>query len=249
MIGLSFTFPKGINNERLLLKGKYQKAVSQIPSTEEIILRLERFASALFSYSFMVFMITIGVYIFLLVTAFAPVIAVIYFFPEAMSPKGIHPLLLIYLFLVLVISVIGLIDFVSLGGLKRIKWINAAYWPIYKLIGWLTLSRFYRPIFYVLITRVPRWKVIFGALLFTLSSFYWINESDTEYPGEQLSQISLWSSEERVSAFAGLYDDQSNGIESHNASIQSDILTGNTIRLFLVGRADRDGGNHSSSPC
>lgn len=243
MIGLSFTFPEGIQRGKLKLKNKYRSSVEKIPATEQIILKLERFSSALFSFSFMMFMIMIGGYVFMLTTFIIPIIALQYL-PAGLpllAPPVMEYVFVGYFILIFLISLIGTIDFITLGFIKNIKWLNKIYWPIYRIVGFLTLSKFYRPIYYVLITNVKRWKIVVGLLFFVVTSFVWINSSiDSKYPNEKFSMISIWSDDPSTMAYTGYYDDQAGGLRSIDASIQSDIIKGSTLKLFLVLRADRE---------
>ena len=43
------------------------------------------------------------------------------------------------------------IDFITLGWLKRRKKFSIIYYPIYRFCSWVTLSRFYRPLYYNMI--------------------------------------------------------------------------------------------------
>ncbi len=55
-----------------------------------------------------------------------------------------------------------LIDFITLGMLKKNKWISAIYFPFYYVFSFFTLSFLYRPLFYNLIdNRFSRRFVIF----------------------------------------------------------------------------------------
>ncbi len=53
--------------------------------------------------------------------------------------------------LVIVFSIIYFIDFITLGLLKKLPWINRPYYYLYVFMGWATLARFYRPLYYNLI--------------------------------------------------------------------------------------------------
>lgn len=242
MVGLSFTFPKGIVYDKLRLTDQYKKYLGRIPHTEKIILNLEAFSSSLFSISFMMFMMMIGAYFYILITIIVPILSLIYFVDANLFDNEWASYILAgYLIAVIVVGFLGFIDFVTLGFLKRFKWISRIYWPIYRVLGALTLARFYRPIYYILISNVKGWKI--GVLLtaFVIISFQWVSAiSNSTYPGEKLSQISLWSDSQSTGAFTGYYDDQIDDIRSINASIQSDIIRGNTIRLFMVLRAERE---------
>lgn len=241
MVGLSFTFPKGIVLEKLKLTDKYKEYLSRIPSTEKIILNLESFSSSLFSISFMMFMMIIGAYFYILITIIAPVLTIVYFFGDIFDNEWFGYVLASYLLIVIGIGFLGFVDFVTLGFLKRFKWVSKIYWPLYRMVGTLTLARFYRPIYYILISNTKGWKIATMLAVFVLISFQWVSgSSSNRYPGENLSQISLWSDNQETGAYTGYYDDQMDDIKSVVASIQSDIIRGNTVRLFLVLQAQRE---------
>ena len=50
--------------------------------------------------------------------------------------------------IVLLSGVVYMVDFFTLGLLKRIKLIEKPYYYLYVVMGWLTLARFYRPLYY-----------------------------------------------------------------------------------------------------
>lgn len=50
--------------------------------------------------------------------------------------------------IILILGVIYMLDFFTLGLLKRIKWIEKPYYYLYVAMGWITLARFYRPLYY-----------------------------------------------------------------------------------------------------
>jgi len=239
MVGLSFTFPKGIRREDLKLAPKFEKSIGKIPDIQQVILNLESFSSTLFSISFMLFMLMIGAYFYLFVTIILPVVSAFYFFGFDFDAYGVY--LAIYIMTILTIGFLGFIDFITLGFLKRIKWLSKVYFPLYRFVGTLTLARFYRPVYYVLLTNFKKWKIAVFMISFVLISVRWVGGvADQRYPGEDLSQISLWSDSHNTSAFSGYYDDQIDEIKSIEAQIQSDIIRGNTLRLFIVSRAERE---------
>lgn len=241
MVGLSFTFPKGIALDDLKLTEKYKNYLSRIPTTEKIILNLESFSSSLFSISFMMFMMMIGTYFYILITIIAPIIALIYLFGNIFDIDWFGQVFGGYVLTILAIGFVGFIDFVTLGFFKRFKWISKIYWPFYRFVGTLTLARFYRPIYYILVSNIKGWKIALLLIAFVVISFQWVIKSgSTTYPGESISQISLWSDSQSTGAYTGYYDDQMEDIKSVVASIQSDIIRGNTIRLFLVLQATRE---------
>ncbi|WP_116125951.1 hypothetical protein [Lewinella sp. IMCC34183] len=51
-------------------------------------------------------------------------------------------------------------DFLTGGYLKRFRWLSWGYYPFYRLLGWITLARLYRPLYYNLLNRRGgRWLV------------------------------------------------------------------------------------------
>lgn len=241
MVGLSFTFPKGIVHEELKLTDRYRHYLSRIPATEKIILNLEAFSSSLFSISFMMFMMMLGAYFYILVTILAPILTMLYFFPDVTDIDWVGYVIAGYLLVVIGIGFLGFVDFVTLGFLKRFKWVSKIYWPFYRVVGALTLARFYRPIYYILVSNIRGWKIAVLLTAFVLISFTWVGSiSNSTYPGENMSRISLWSDSQNTGAYTGYYDDQMEDIKSIVASIQSDVIRGNTIRLFLVLQAGRE---------
>ena len=48
-------------------------------------------------------------------------------------------------------SFLYFIDFITLGWLKRFRFISKIYFPVYRFFGWITLAFLYRPLYYNLI--------------------------------------------------------------------------------------------------
>lgn len=53
--------------------------------------------------------------------------------------------------LFLVVGGIFFLDFITLGFLKRNRWTATVFYPIYRFVGWVTLSRLYRPLYHNLV--------------------------------------------------------------------------------------------------
>ncbi len=240
MVGLSFTFPKGVDIDKIKLSDKFQNKLSKIPDLEKIIINLEKISSMQFSVSFMMFMVIIGAYLFLFIALVVPITIITRI--EGFIWEGAFGVIIaVFVLTVIGIGFLGLIDFLTLGFLKRFKWFTKFYYPIYRLISALTMSRFYRPIYYTLLTNTPKWKIALFLIPFVVISFIWIQgESDETYPGENFSRISMWSNSLGTGLYTGYYDDQMDDIVSVQAQIQSDIIRGNTIRLFIPLIANKE---------
>jgi hypothetical protein len=169
-----------------------------------------------------------------------PIYSYMYLF-EVKWTTGLQSAFNIYGNIMVGIGAIGLIDFLTLGFLKRIKWLSKVYWPIYRVIQVLSLAKFYRPIYYVLISNLNKWKLAMALTVFFVLSLIATNKSaQARFHGDLWSTITIWNSTQGTSAFNGYYDDQNSEKPSVRGHIQSDIIQGNTIRLFIVSRADTE---------
>ena len=233
MVGLSYTFDKGISAQNLNYQGKFKDKIQRIPSFQRIIINLEKICSSLFSVSFMLFMVMIGAYLYLFVLLLLP-----FFITLLITNNWDHVAMQVfqhYAKVILAVGLVGMLDFVTVGYFRRFKWIARIYWPVHLLISTLTLSRYYRGIYYGLVSNLNKWYIFFFLLLFITTTFFAFDKvDDGSYPGEGLSRIQYWHNIRGVSAFSGYYDDQNSDLYSVRASIPSDIIRDNTIRLFIV---------------
>ncbi|MGK7394295.1 MAG: hypothetical protein ACNS62_06970 [Candidatus Cyclobacteriaceae bacterium M3_2C_046] len=117
IVGLSYVFPQGINLKKLKLSGRYQQKIINLPSFTQSVQKLERICSMIFSSIFLFFMAAIGIIVYnicLGLVFFA--LFLIFPFLQAYNQE------VNFLSLYFVIITVGLylIDFLSLGYLKRI---------------------------------------------------------------------------------------------------------------------------------
>ena len=169
MVGLSYTFPDGIQQDKLDYRGGFKEKISKTPSYEKIVIRLEKISSSLFSVSFMLFMSLIGGYLYFLVLIVIPfTIAFVVF--EMRWDGILFSYFQGHVIVVLSIGMIALIDFVTLGYFRRYKLFYKIFWPIHKVISILTLSKFYRPVYYGLVTNFNKWILFLSLLVFAFGS-------------------------------------------------------------------------------
>ncbi|MEQ9229813.1 MAG: hypothetical protein RIF46_03965, partial [Cyclobacteriaceae bacterium] len=169
MVGLSYTFPEGIRFDKLNYKERFKQKVERTPTYEQIVIRLEKVSSSLFSVSFMLFMSLIGGYLFFFSLLILPfTILYVYF---GMSNSGLlFELFQYYVLVVLTLGLVSLVDFLSLGYFRKFKFFAKVFWPIHKLTSILTLSRFYRPIYYGMVTNFNKWVFFLFLAVFTFVS-------------------------------------------------------------------------------
>ncbi|MFT4785395.1 MAG: hypothetical protein ACI8QD_000083 [Cyclobacteriaceae bacterium] len=238
MVGLSYTFPNGINTQRLKYKEPFASRLNRTPGYIQSIENLEKISSSLFALSFLLFMCVLGAYVYIMVLIIVPG----YFYEQVFEfPKEglVDNIFSFYILAVLVIGFVSTVDFVTIGFFRRYKWVAKIYWPFYWLASLLTLSRFYRSVYYGLISNVNRWGVFTFFIVFCFATVFIFNMSkESSYPGDGLSSITYWSNTLGYGAFNGYYDDQNQEKFSVRASIPSDVIDGNVLRLFVVAHVD-----------
>lgn len=107
---------------------------------DDYIEKLERFSSVLFAYTFLLFFVFLSLMLF-----FAQFIIIV----GLIGPKNPMLISLASLFFVF-IGMLAFVDFVTMGGIKRIKErsISRIYFVFYRLFSILSFSFLYRPLLY-----------------------------------------------------------------------------------------------------
>ncbi len=129
--------------EALALRAPYDNWLrGRLGSFDDYISRLEARSSVAFSFGFLVLFLLMSVGIAVVATDLAQEVA------ARMIGWGFAAFLK-YVFIVL--GAIYVVDFITLGWIKRIPVLGKVWWPVYRVIGWLILAGLYRPFYYNLI--------------------------------------------------------------------------------------------------
>jgi len=140
-----------IDYDSLRYQSKFTKRLRRrVGSFDKYIERMERNCSVVFSLAFMI------IFCFLSLISWAIVSILIqqtplWFLGESSNGNWLLRVADFVSILVMVSGIIYFVDFVTLGWLKRNRWLAKPYYYIYVMMGWVTLARFYRPIYYNLI--------------------------------------------------------------------------------------------------
>ena len=228
MVGLSFVFPEGIRRDKIHYAPRFERHVRSIVPIRQRVLTLEKVCSSVFAVAFLMFMCIIGTITFLFVMVNVPSLLFLEF-NDYVDTIALGIGLSIFLLVAVVLGIIYLIDFLTLGLLKKVKWLSRVYYPIYRFFNVLTLSFLYRDIYYVLITNFTRWKILLGIFVYfaiTLTIIYQKkNEGD---------QIDFYDNDAGFNVRTESYDDRGAAPQnSANAMIQSDIIEDDVLRLFV----------------
>jgi hypothetical protein len=115
-------------------------------SFDTYIERLENLCSIVFAFTFLVVFIIISIGIWVLLFGLLSKLGTQYL------SGGASRFFVASTSLVMVLSgLLYVFDFITLGWLKRRRWLSKIYYPIYRFYGIITLSGLYRPMYYNLI--------------------------------------------------------------------------------------------------
>jgi hypothetical protein len=194
-------------------------------SFDDYINRLDTSASLIFAITFLMITILFGVVTWgSVIGVLTSSLAAAFGFSGAIAGSLIGG---IYVFL----SIIYLIDFITGGMVKRGE--SKIYYPLYRAMGWLTLARLYRPLYYAIISnkwgKRLIWLVIPYVLLITmapgkvLNFNSYINRADYDMETDQ-----------RYAMKDRYYEDK-DGFMATKATIvlPSDIITDKVLKVRL----------------
>ena len=143
--------------------------------------RLDNLCSAVFALSFLIVFCLVGITGFVVLFALSGrglgAVFEYYYGEVTGQPPIMLVLLLLSVFAVMVALVsFSVADFMSGSRLKRVTWLTPFYYPLYRLSGWVSLSRLYRPLYYNLVDhplgrRLVALLVPFAAVLLGVMTF------------------------------------------------------------------------------
>lgn len=231
MIGLNSAFPDGINFAKLSFSKKFSDYLQKKSiDAEKIIINLDNICSSIFALSFLIFFITISLGLY---TIQLQILTSLMLWTNQFNSV----LEKIFLFLVLFYLIAGLlklIDFLSVGKLKKIrkKWWLKIYFPISHYISYVTLAFIYRPIYYLLVSNFSKkiFKIVLLLyMLITVGMFFGFTyNSAIYYPDKTFPQHHLFPDFYQNQKFK----DNKNEIIKVPL-IQSDIIKNDFVKLFI----------------
>ncbi len=230
MIGLSYNFPKGIDLSKFKFLPFFQRKISRISRFDERIIKMDQYCSLAYSITFFVFMCVVGISFYLIIIALV-VVGMFSLFPA--ESNLLNEFLSTFAdFISVGLGLFILLDFLTMGWFKRIKYFSYLYIPIYKVISFLTLAPLYRNIYYALLSKFKRWKIlgmvaIFSSLVLLVFVIQAGNHNLFNYSDLYLDQS-------KSGSYDGYYRDK----EAENISIwmhtPSAIVSSDVMELFIA---------------
>lgn len=224
MIGLQSVTHK-INYEKLNYDNVFEKFLKpRYESLESGIILLDKIASLIFSFTFLMIFCFFSFVLYILF-AFSLDGILEFFFGKI---GGYSLFVDIFSYFTLFIGIVYAFDFLSGGLIKSIKGRFAKiYYPIYRFLGWLTLSFLYRGLYYSLVSNLNRAVIgiCFVVYLLAMNTLDDINISNQPYHLMDAQVSSIHSN---------FYDDErKNGDPVEKVAIPSKFYSKKYLPLFI----------------
>ncbi len=140
-----------INFDQFRFTPKFDRFLRRrMPSFDLFIEQLEKLCSVVFAFTFILIFVLVSVALF---TVFFVLLGdlvsatIMKYLPENVA-RGLQ---IFVAFTFAISAFIYCVDFITLGWIKRIKWLTPIYYPFYRFYSVVTLSFLYRPLYYNLI--------------------------------------------------------------------------------------------------
>jgi hypothetical protein len=156
----------------------------KLPTFDEFIGRLENFCCLVFAFTFLIIFSILSFFSVLVICSSLIYVLANFFLTFLPTFKFLRRIVVIpILASFIVFGLLYLIDFVTLGSIKRIKWLSKIYYPFYRFFSIISFSSVYRPLYYNMIDNALGRKVMLAIVpyLFLLLLPSLISYNDTEF--------------------------------------------------------------------
>lgn len=205
-----------------------EKLKQGVVSMDELIIKLDRLCSVIFSFTFLIIFLFLSLFLFLLLLSLSQ-LGLQFLVDHA--PSWLSAVLNVFSTVVVIVLLISgfayFIDSMSLGLLKKSKRLRPVYYPVYRVLSTLTLSFLYRTIYYNIITKFPisYTRLILIAYLLIIFFIPFIALDDYRYFPDNETKTSLYSD---------YYDDtRQQGKFINKVSMPTMAVSDNFIPLFV----------------
>jgi len=194
----------------------------RVGSFDRYVDRLEKICSVLFAFTFLV------LFMLLALLGMVLLISVVNLVVREWMGLGAHPVVSIVNLLLLLGGLLYCLDFVTLSGLKRVRWIAPVYYPVYRFYSLITFAPLYRSLYYNLIDH--RFGRRIGFLLVPYILFLALASSVSYASGAYFPEF---SNDARLDT--QYYDDRrlADGDVPQRASIPSRFVDNGFLELFI----------------
>ncbi|MEQ9425560.1 MAG: hypothetical protein RJQ09_14140, partial [Cyclobacteriaceae bacterium] len=161
-------------------------------SLDRMVVHLDEICSVIFAFSFLIISVLIAFGMYLLSFGFLGFILtqLVGILPDTLTIIGVIIAAMVAL-VYLIMGIVYMIDYLTLGFFKKFKWMIRIYYPFYRLFNAITLSRLSKSIYYYLISKFSknRIRIVFSTLggivlflfLFDFDQHQYFPEFDNEF--------------------------------------------------------------------
>ena len=229
-VGLRSVQPR-VDFRRLRYTPAFEQYLHEkLPTLDRLIIRLDQICSAIFSFAFLIIFMLVSLAAWFLVLSLINI--GINIIPEPIPEDSVAwQVLEVFAYAITIIfaiiSLLYLIDTLSLGIFKKIKRIGKGYRWIYRVMNTITLSFLYRSIYYHLISYIGIWR---SRLLLTMFIFSMLTA-----PYARLTHAIFYPDYFPDNEIATYYYDDTRTEDDiiWGASISSSVIESNNLPLFI----------------
>lgn len=238
IVGLS-SVSSEIHYDKLKLRGKFRKLLPErVKSLDQLIVYLDKMSSVIFAYTYLlVFSIISVMLVFVLIIALSGAgFSLLGMASQSVIYAFLGIILIMAIMLIAFCALLFFIDTLTFSSLKRSKYFNPVFYPIYRLFSVLTLSFLYRSIYYHLITNYKRKQIVMVTIgllgVFYMSRLFADWDNHSHYP--ESYGTSAFVMENRF------YDDARGDSHIQLVSIPSKFVKNNYLELFIRYRPNQN---------
>lgn len=217
-----------IDYDSLKYSPKFTKYLKKrVGSFDKYIGTLENYCSVIFAISFLLIFYVLAITFTILVIALiATYLIGSDDLPDWLS-KGVGITLMLFIVFGMFFT---LIDFITLGFLKKKKWISRIYFPMYWVFSFITLSFLYRPLVYNFLDNK------FGKRLsFALVPFYFLVAATLTLGYKTSNYLDTSATSSDIIANSSNYEDSlGEGEFIDDVAIQSKVITDAYVKVFIL---------------
>lgn len=222
-IGLQSVSPE-INYKRLNFSSLFTDKLSEKhKSIQDFIVALDKWCSLIFSICFLIIFAFLSFYSFLIIGG-------IFIYP-AINLLPDDSYLTLFLNFIYTLYLIGggfyAFDFLSLGLLKKVKFLSRIYYPIYRFYGYVTFANLYRGLYYTIASNINRW--VWGFAFILLFFFTQVN-TNIGYKNNVYFLLDKQGSSLHYNYYA---DEQREEEWIDKVSIPSSLIDSNFLPVFI----------------
>lgn len=204
---------------------KYLK--KRVGSFDKYIATLEDYCSVIFAISFLLIFYVLAITFTILAIALIATYLIGSDDLPGWLSQGVGITLILFVIFGMLFT---LIDFITLGYLKKKKWISRFYFPIYWVFSFITLSFLYRPLVYNFLDNK------FGRRLsFVLVPFYLVIALTLSLRYKTSNYFNSSANSSEIIANNNNYEDLlGEGSFIDNVAIQSKVITDSYLKVFIL---------------